>query len=56
MGAEHAAAYRAIENTEVVGVCSRSRGRSEATAQICRAKPVTDPFALLDDRSVNTER
>jgi predicted dehydrogenase len=53
MGAEHANAYRAIENIEVASVVSRSQQRAKAVAQVCGAKPITDASALLNDQSID---
>ena len=49
MGSEHANCFRAIDTVEVVGVFSRNRERAESVARICNCKPVTDPFALIND-------
>jgi UDP-N-acetylglucosamine 3-dehydrogenase len=53
MGSEHAGCFRAIEGTEVVGVFSRNRERAAACAQICGAKPASDPLALINDPSID---
>ncbi len=53
MGSEHAAVYRAIEGVEVAGVSSRNFERAVAAARICNAKPVTDPFLLIDDPTID---
>ena len=53
MGFEHADCYRAIETAEVACVFSRNRERARAAARICNAKPVSDPFALINDRSID---
>jgi len=47
MGAEHANAYRAIENIDVVGVFSRSQQRAEAVAQVCGAKPIAGTLWIV---------
>jgi UDP-N-acetylglucosamine 3-dehydrogenase len=52
MGSAHAAAYRAIDDVEVAGVFSRSRGKAENAARICGAKAFTDPMQLIDDPSI----
>lgn len=53
MGGEHAFCLGEIEDAEVIGVFSRSRERAEAAAKICQAKAVSDPFALINDRSID---
>jgi len=53
MGSEHAFSFGPIETAEVVGIFSRNCDRAEAAAKICGAKPVTDPFDLINDPSID---
>lgn len=53
MGSEHAAAYSAVEDVEIVAVFSRMRDRAETLAQTYQAKPFTDPFGLINDSSID---
>lgn len=53
MGSEHAECFRAIEGVEVAGIFGRNRERAEAAAKLCQTRPVSDPFALIDDRTID---
>jgi UDP-N-acetylglucosamine 3-dehydrogenase len=48
MGTAHAAAYAGIANVEIVGVFSRNPERARAVASIAKARPFTDPLALME--------
>lgn len=53
MGTEHAISSRAIETAQIVGVFSRNPDRAETVAKLCGAQPVTDPFVLINDPSID---
>lgn len=53
MGLEHIDALRGIEGVDIAGVFSRTRERAEAAARRCGAPAVNDPFALLDDPTID---
>ena len=53
MGGEHAYCFGEIENAEVAGVFSRNPERAEAAAKICNAEAVSDPFAIINDGTID---
>jgi predicted dehydrogenase len=53
MGSVHGECYQRIKGARVVGIFSRNRERSEALAQKCGAKAVSDAYALLEDPVVD---
>jgi UDP-N-acetylglucosamine 3-dehydrogenase len=53
MGSEHAFSFGAIATAQVVGVFSRNLDRAATVAKICHTRAVSDPFALLDDASID---
>ena len=53
MGATHAAAYAGMADVQVAGVFGRDAERARSVAALCRAEPVTDIAALIQDRAVD---
>ncbi len=52
MGSAHAQAYAAMRDVEIAGIASRGSERAERLADALDVQHVTDPYALLDDESV----
>ena len=53
MGSEHAGCYRELPGVEVSAVFSRDRERAAAAAQVCNAKPTTNPMEIVADPAID---